>query len=395
MRIKLLDLLLLLLIIRILLTSEVSFGIPFSPVLTFLIAVIASIIILDVGVKKEFLLLLVMLIASSFLSIAFTYKYSYSLSSVITHFIRWYVVISIPFCFLGKNRLTNSHLLSVLFYCMIIPSVFMCSYYLYSGGYKEFQGLMRLSKPFSNPNSLGFFSFICMFSLILHYVVVGKNKILSLCLFGFFFFILIKTGSMTSFIGLLAFIASCLTFFFYKKSYTRIFLPIIILFSIAIVIYALFDILETRLVGVIDVESGGISIPKTSSLYWRYMAWKTSLMFVDYKSILFGVGIGVTGYALEINTYFSNLYYFDAPGAHNDYVTIFVDFGILGLIILFFWLKKYVKLSRSKKFADKIVFSMIVGFSLSMSTDNFLASSFGFLLIFIFSSFKKEYSLDR
>lgn len=91
--------------------------------------------------------------------------------------------------------------------------------------------------------------------------------------------------------------------------------------------------------GTKDPRMVNVSTTQQSSIGKRIYFWKTGFVELDKKNLaLFGLGVG--GYK-----YFTRAY--DIPHAHNIYLSLLFDFGVMGLIvcfiIMFILLKLFLK----------------------------------------------------
>ncbi len=108
-----------------------------------------------------------------------------------------------------------------------------------------------------------------------------------------------------------------------------------------------------------DPRIVNVSTAQQSSIGKRIYFWKTGFMELDKKRLtLFGLGVG--GYK-----YFTRAYMI--PHAHNIYLSLFFDFGVMGLIvcciIMFILLKLFLKvLSRQETYLQNM--SLAYGISL-------------------------------
>jgi len=126
---------------------------------------------------------------------------------------------------------------------------------------------------------------------------------------------------------------------------------------------------------------------ETNSLNIRLAKWQTSLQVIN-ENLFFGVSPGEMKSEL-VTQYIKNNYMFCAEkkfGPHNQYLTYFLSFGILGFLILIFILFRPL-LHRNK---DYVFFFLLM--SVVFFTEDFLERQQG---VFFFSIFYQLYSRPK
>ena len=129
-------------------------------------------------------------------------------------------------------------------------------------------------------------------------------------------------------------------------------------------------------------------MPEGSSIKWRFDAWGhyIDLLGNSLFNWIFGLGLGTQRWILHPE-YENSLYrIFDAPGTHNDYLTVLVDFGIVGLIIFIFisWLV-HRSIRQAEVYDPKLYFLRFYFYTtfLLMLSENYIDQ----LIMFVFMVF--------
>jgi O-antigen ligase len=81
------------------------------------------------------------------------------------------------------------------------------------------------------------------------------------------------------------------------------------------------------------VNLENFQLTEGSSLRWRWDAWIAylSLLGKDIGNWIFGLGVGTQRFILHPDYPNSLWRLFDAPGTHNDFLAVLIDFGLLGV----------------------------------------------------------------
>ncbi|HFG2216598.1 TPA: O-antigen ligase family protein, partial [Vibrio cholerae] len=276
-----------------------------------------------------------------------------------------------------------------LYSFLVIPGTILVIVALITGGYNEYQGQMRLSFPFSNPNSLALFSFLMIFISVLR--LYTKKKAIFLVIILFYFYALIKSGGITSTLSALLFIS--LSAFMYFSGLKKIIILLVVFTVISLFIYLTQEFILARLDGVVFEDINTLTFSEGSSFFWRIRAWEVYLSTMEQWDFIIGHGIGVSRFILEPSSYISRYNAFSAPGTHNDYVQVLVDFGFVGLFILFFlcvnlFRKLYARTEESPK--SNIILAFCISLLIYMTMDNVLDSRFFFVIILLLSVYCKK-----
>lgn len=205
------------------------------------------------------------------------------------------------------------------------------------------QGLDRLIGPFGNPNTLAMF--MHLFIMLTFVFYKDGSRVTLWILLGLQYIIILYTGSITAVLSSLFFV-SMLTVWqrWYKLKRFYFVVPFVVMaFMIGILIKL--ESIVNRLSIIFNLDT--FKLTPGSSIRWRFTAWEHYLSLLDNPfKLVVGLGIGVQRFIFLLD-YPGNLdKVFEAPGTHNDYLAILVDFGIIGLMFLFtavFFLNKYLK----------------------------------------------------
>jgi len=248
---------------------------------------------------------------------------------------------------------------------------------VFMGGVPRVQGIT------GHPNSCGFLINIYLtFALYMFFNAKTKK---SRVLWGINLLInivaLILTISKTSFFIFALFIL--ITFLHLPLKYK---LRSLIYTSIGCIIFILSDyILNMNIINSVLVRFSDVS-----TYSWRVHIWNLLLNNMDFHSYLFGHGIASSSrYIMQVSPS-------DYPQAHNCYIQIIYEYGIIGLIyigsFLFVLIKSAVNYFSAKDIAYKITcmvpFFISMIFLIEMYTDGALfvkvASYYAWVLITIF-----------
>lgn len=273
----------------------------------------------------------------------------------------------------NQNYKRNIKLLTTL---LIMCVTFLNMIILLTGnGFTEIQGAVRFEGIFSNPNVAGGYSnFVSIIAISLLFTNL-LSKYMKIYLFFtiiLLYVIIYKSGSLTSLLSNI--IALSFLLLQYKKS-----MILLYIFIMGLAVYFLSDMLLPRLMMVIDVKN--MSIGEGSSLLWRYLAWKEYISLIDLPHFFNGYGIGFQRTVfMDSNILNKNL--FLAPGSHNDYLGVFMDFGIIGFLFFIGLLNFLYKQLRNNKVC-RYFSSVLIAIAVSMFFDNYIDS----FIIFVVASF--------
>jgi len=187
----------------------------------------------------------------------------------------------------------------------------------------QFGGFDRVYGTFAHPNPFAFYTFFIL-GLVLalalsqkHQLGLQFDKNILWITSGILAFILFATYTRTALVSLFIFIL-ILGIFKYRK----MLLAGIILFFVA---YFLSDVFQQRMLELISLDPYG-------SVVWRLRLWQ-DLLPISLWQPWFGYGIN----SFVNLTEFYRGFDWGSLEAHNDYLKIFVENGIFGLVT-YFWI---------------------------------------------------------
>lgn len=195
------------------------------------------------------------------------------------------------------------------------------------------QGDVRYQFPFSNPNTLGMF----LTTLSILILASGKKIQYYWAHLVMINIICVFTGSLTNLAAIM-----CVNYCFVGRATKSRMLTIsllVIVFSLILFVILNTSIIDrvTRTIFTVDftqLESSG------SSLAWRVLTWIKYLEFMSFVDWIFGHGLGVSRIWFTPGFAGNSVYQVqDIPGTHNDFLSLLFDFGILGLVLLLYFLK--------------------------------------------------------
>ena len=210
----------------------------------------------------------------------------------------------------------------------------------------RFRGLL------GNPNGLGLFTFLFIllfFTLNEHFPnLFSRNE--KIVIYGISFFCLLKCGARASLISTVLFL-----FFyrFYKMS------PIVG-FVIFIIVLLLYQLISDNLVNIIVSlglgEQFRVETLETGS--GRVIAWKFAWDEIQYNFFL-GKGFSYNEYLFRKNyDYLSRLGH--EGMAHNSYLTIWLDTGLVGLILFLTGLFSiFLKAAKRSRLSIPVLYSVL------------------------------------
>lgn len=255
---------------------------------------------------------------------------------------------------------------------------------------EKIQLVPRLTGPFLHPNQFGYM-LLLIITLSLYkweetknYKFYGSVLLLAMLL-------LFKSGSMNSLLALMFFSGWLILHFkLYKNKYV-IGAVIIGCIVVTLLFPSVIEIYLYRLADSFDFENGGFSLSSASSLRWRFETWYGYLEFILKQTYTYWIGLGMGTHRFLFAYQFENNLseqFFWAPGTHNDYLAFWFDFGILGLIFIFYLIYKiFVVFKRVLIYRPAVIYLYFFFFTLlfMMIFDNFIDSLMGYYTLFLFS----------
>ncbi len=256
----------------------------------------------------------------------FSIFYSIEIFTSIREFIRIATIFLLYFLTykLIENKKDFYLLLKIILISYVLPAIVALIQFVGGWGMSDdFGGFQRIYGTFTHPNLFAFYTFFILGLILSILLASWKNKSLIfnkkilLISIGISTFLLFATYTRSA--------LACLVFFvliFGFLKYRRMLLIGLILF---LVTYFLSNIFRERIWDLISLDPYG-------SIVWRFRLWRDILPLSLWQPWL-GYGIGT----FERLTEFYRGFSWGSLEAHNDYLKIFVENGILGLTA-YFWL---------------------------------------------------------
>jgi O-antigen ligase len=263
-------------------------------------------------------------------SVIFSFNKSVSLADWLRFFGLFMLFVAIYVYFCKFSDLKN--IIIVIMFSLIIPLIVSTEQLL--GGTRIFDsGFLRIFGTYIHPNMFAFYlvtvGMLALSLILSDEFVVNKN--VGLILLLVISILLILTYTRSAWIG---FCFGALILLGFKK---RKAVPIVLILMLAILFI---PSIQQRFYDVSD--SSFHAGYEMGSWQWRLMFWKKTVSLA-YGNSVYGIGLGV----------FPTLNYFYA---HNDYLRMFVEAGVLGLLAYTFLLLsivirslKIIKISRDPK----------------------------------------------
>ena len=261
-------------------------------------------------------------------------------------------------------------LLKIILISYIIPAIVgLIQFFNNSGMTDDFGGFQRIYGTFAHPNLFAFYTFFILGLLISLFLTSQKtsslifNKKIIIIAIGLSVFLLFATYTRSA--------LACLSFFvliFGILKYRRMLLVGALLFLAA---YFLSDVFRERLWELISLDPYG-------SIVWRFKLWKDILPLSLWQP-WFGYGLGT----FEKLTEFYRGFKLGSLNAHNDYLKIFVENGIIGLIsyfwiiigLLLYLLKIFKRIINQEKFFGMGILVIFLSLMIAASFDNILQTT--------------------
>jgi hypothetical protein len=239
------------------------------------------------------------------------------------------------------------------FYLPALAVIFLTSYLqIATGSFEDVQGVERLIGPFGNPNTLAAFMHFFIFATIILY---RHERGLKFCLLlGAQYILLFFTGSVTMILSHLVFLFFVGVTNRWYKSKLFYYAAVVVVPTMIAVIISQMNAILNRLAVLFNTET--FELHSGSSIVWRLEAWSAYASLLDTPlKLIFGLGIG-TQRSVFLNDYPGSLVHiFDAPGTHNDYLGIVVDFGLMGLLLFFIGIRALVRYLKSLERIDPTI----------------------------------------
>ena len=236
-----------------------------------------------------------------------------------------------------KNHEKFLDFIVYLFSAIIFITLFLPSSYIYEG---ETRGFVSIAKTTFLLCPIATFIFAI---IVVQYIFNNKKRMYLLLLI--FPIICILLGTTRTYLGVLACAIFCFIYVLIKKK--KNFIPLVIMVSIVFVLIVLISPIKdkftatykrTELYGIDPLEA----FTSSRSKFWAYDL--NCIFNSDIKYFLLGHGIN---YLFEINY----LKFGNPLWAHNDFLQILSDYGIIGLLIYLYMFLFIIK----NFFKDKII----------------------------------------
>lgn len=241
----------------------------------------------------------------------------------------------------------NKKAMKILLYFAFTASVleslltFVLDYSSYSSLLKlDFDNIydLNISGTFQSKNGLGFLLFQGVLSSFVLFKMSIKKWQKILIIFGLIVIMIVsllsfcKTSAIISLFACLVFVLS-LVFKRRTKVVRRVIYLLIIAIFIVFFALVMFVPQLTYVKGI-----GGVVLSIRNTVLERIQIWYEATFLLELPQMFIGYSKGVSGYLLHLvdETLFS--YYF-----HNGFVTILVNYGLIGLIVYIFVVRKVYK----------------------------------------------------
>jgi len=304
--------------------------------------------------------------------------------------------IVVPFIFYNypfTNKIKNHALVVYIATCAIASIICIIgNIYISMRDYDTTFSEWRFShNRFSEPigmQAVYFAMYLSMSIIILFNKMIGyfnvwskARRLMLVLLLLFFFVVLVTLGARTITVALvfILFLTVC-KIALEKKSYTILFFAILVpLIFIALIFTN--PVVTTRFM---DLRHNQVEGSNYESYFARTNIWTPGLDAIK-GNILFGVGTG--DQQAELNKQFIKhdyLFGVNLFNMHNQYLQIFLGYGILGLLLFIFILYTIIKTGIQKK--NFILLSFVLLFMMTCLTESVLCRNKG-VVFFVFFTF--------
>lgn len=296
--------------------------------------------------------------------------------------LEWLLVL-----FVLNYFVTPMHL-DALFTFFLKPTIFaICLigfFQLITSSLPSVQGIERIPGPFGSPTTLA--GFLHLFIVLTFYYYEGNHSYRFWLLLFFQYVLLFYTGSVATIAAHCMF----LVLVGWKQRWIRLkvfynIFPLIAAITISAIVVK-WDSILMRLSIIFNLDS--FQLTRGSSLKWRWDAWISylSLLGNSFVDWIFGLGIGTQRFILH-SAYPNSLWRkFDAPGSHNDYLAMLIDFGLIGLLLFIIALIVLNNAMRTMEKSDSNLYYIryyLMSVLIIMLTENYIDQ----LIMFVFIIF--------
>lgn len=250
-------------------------------------------------------------------------------------------------------------LIKIIIFSSIIPILFGLHQIIFNAGNKGVLGFNRIYGTFVHPNVFASYLLIILF-LILFILTNFKINNLERTFFSLLALLIVFSiyNTFTRIIWAALFIGIIVFIFLGKNKITK---KIGYLFSVAFFLLILFPFFQQRIAD---------PLGQGSSLVWRVDLWEKVFSEIGINNLFSGQGLGMFEYEIGVM-------------AHNDYLRVYYESGLIALIsyvflLLYLLFNSVIREFRSKTIIDSnrykiaacvVLFLLIIGF-----TDNILRS---------------------
>jgi hypothetical protein len=253
------------------------------------------------------------------------------LNGILVVLLRYFIEIVLAIFILNfvQNQKDLDNLFSFFFKPALFFFVVFSMLQITTSSYGDVQGVDRIMGPFGSPSTLA--GFLHLFIALTFYYYKDNHSYLFWVICVVQYTLLLFTGSVATIFAslLLLFLIGYRQQWIKQMSFYRV-LPLAIVI-IVIGVFIKLDSIITRLSVIVNLEN--FQLTEGSSLRWRWDAWIAylSLLGKDIGNWIFGLGVGTQRFILHPDYPNSLWRLFDAPGTHNDFLAVLIDFGLLGV----------------------------------------------------------------
>ncbi len=277
------------------------------------------------------------------------------------------------------NKKAITMLLSFAFTAAVLESLltFVLDYSSYLSLLKfDFDNVydLNISGTFQSKNGLGFLLFQGVLSSFVLFKMSIKKWQRIIIIFGLIVIMIVSLLSFcktSAIISLLACLAFTLSLVFKKR--TKVVKRVIYLSIIAIFIaFFALVIFVPQLTYVKGI--GGVVLSIRNTVLERVQIWYEATFLLESPQMFIGYSKGVSGYLLQLVDETLSSYYF-----HNGFVTILVNYGLIGLIVYIFVItriyKRYEYLDNNWQKVFKLIFWPSIAYTCFEAYHLFLSGS--------------------
>lgn len=313
--------------------------------------------------KNRISLSIVYLILITVMSIIWSYDYMVSIRWSIT-----YASLMLLFLFVHTRKYNDVevHILKeIIIYSGLAVFLYI---YVFNPEISQLRPDGRTALGGADPNEFAALMILPLF--VLFDKLLLKQNVVYIILFSLFVFIILSTGSRGAFISI--FIAFVI-YFFRNFSLKRASL----LFALtALTIYTTINYLPENIF--LRIFSEGAMVGTQELERGRFFVWQIIITNIIPNMPLFGYGSGISGEIIAKYTGY-------IIGAHNTYLRMILEFGILGLPVFLYFLSKLFILAKKEKNIAKtylLIAILLIVFFLDANFKKYLWNALIYVAIF-------------